>query len=79
MWKKIKEVKNPAVEEINEAEITKPNETKQDFVSKVATKPIWRLHVVAKNNYGSFEMWKEYEISENMFKNYNGLFEILDD
>ena len=71
-------VENNAVEEINEAETTKPNETKQDFVSKVATKPIWRIHVVAKNNYGTFIKGEEYEISETVFKNYNGLFEILD-
>ena len=78
MWKKVA-VKNNAVEEINEAEITKPNETKQDFVSKVATKPVWRLHVVAKWNWGSFNKWEEYEISEGVFNLHNGLFEILDD
>lgn len=81
MWKKtakkIDEIKNNAFEENNEAETTKPNETKQDFVSKVATKPIWRLHVIAKNNYGSFIKGEEYEISETVFNNYNGLFEIL--
>lgn len=70
-------VENNAVEESNEAETTKPNETKQDFVSKVQTKPIWRIHVVAKNNYGSFQKGEEYEISENVLKNYNGIFEIL--
>ena len=71
-------VENNAVEENNDAEITKPNETKQDFVSKVQTKPIWRIHVVAKANHGTFNKGEEYEISENVFKNYKWIFEILD-
>lgn len=77
MWKKT-EVKNNAVVEKNEAEITKPNETKQDFVKKVATKPIWKLHVIAKANWWSFDKWEEYEISEGVFNLHNGLFEILE-
>jgi len=76
--KKIEEVKNNASEEINEAESTKVDEIKQDFSSKVATKPIWRLHVVAKANHGTFNKGEEYEISENVFKNYKWIFEILD-
>jgi hypothetical protein len=38
--KKIVKVENNAVEENNDAEITKPDETKQDFAKKVETKPI---------------------------------------
>ena len=74
--KKIVKVENNAVEENNDAEITKPYETKQDFAKKVETKPIWRIKVVAKFNRWSFNKWEEYEVSETVFKNYDWLFEV---
>ena len=74
--KEIVKVENNAVKENNDAEITKPDETKQDFAKKVETKPIWRIKVVAKFNRWSFNKWEEYEVSETVFKNYDWLFEV---